>query len=170
MFSSFNCTTQLPESQFSDQGLNQSHSMESSESSPPGHQGTPQEFLNKNVFIVFGSLSVVFFCLFVCLHFAACFMLLLLLLLSHFSHVRLCGTPQTAAHQAPLSLGFSRQEHWSGLPLPSLMHESEIPQSCPALSDPMDCSLPISSTVGFSSQKYWSGLPLPSPHVHTTIF
>ena len=44
---------------------------------------------------------------------------LLLLLLSHFSRIRLCATPQTAAHQAPLSLGFSRQEHWSGLPLPS---------------------------------------------------
>ena len=33
--------------------------------------------------------------------------------------------PQTAAHQAPPSLGFSRQEHWSGLPFPSPMHESE---------------------------------------------
>ena len=44
--------------------------------------------------------------------------LLLLLLLSRFSRVRLCATPQTAAHQAPLSLGFSRQEHWSGLPFP----------------------------------------------------
>ena len=44
---------------------------------------------------------------------------LLLLLLSRFSRVRLCATPQTAAHQAPLSLGFSRQEHWSGLPFPS---------------------------------------------------
>ena len=42
---------------------------------------------------------------------------LLLLLLSHRSRVRLCVTPQTAAHQAPLSLGFSRQEHWSGWPL-----------------------------------------------------
>ena len=52
-------------------------------------------------------------------------LLLLLLLLSHFSPVRLCATPETAAHQAPLSLGFSRQEHWSGLPFPSLMHESE---------------------------------------------
>ena len=40
---------------------------------------------------------------------------LLLLLLSRFSRVRLCATPQTAAHQAPPSLGFSRQEHWSGL-------------------------------------------------------
>ena len=47
------------------------------------------------------------------------------LLLSHFSCVRLCATPQTAAHQALLSLGFSRQEHWSGLPFPSPMHESE---------------------------------------------
>ena len=44
---------------------------------------------------------------------------LLLLLLSHFSCVQLCATPQTAAHQARLSIGFSRQEHWSGLPFPS---------------------------------------------------
>ena len=45
--------------------------------------------------------------------------LLLLLLLNHFSRVQLCTTPETAAHQAPPSLGFSRQEHWSGLPFPS---------------------------------------------------
>ena len=51
--------------------------------------------------------------------------LLLLLLLSRFSRVRLCATPQMAAHQAPPSLGFSRQEHWSGLPFPSPMRESE---------------------------------------------
>ena len=50
---------------------------------------------------------------------------LLLLLLSHFSRVRLCATPRTAAHQAPPSLGISRQEHWSGLPFPSPIHESE---------------------------------------------
>ena len=50
---------------------------------------------------------------------------MLLLLLSHFSHVRLCVTPETAAHQAPSSLGFSSQEHWSGLPFLSPMHESE---------------------------------------------
>ena len=50
---------------------------------------------------------------------------MLLLLLSHFSRVWLCATPEMAAHQAPLSLGFSRQEHWSGLPFPSPMHESE---------------------------------------------
>ena len=50
---------------------------------------------------------------------------LLLLLLSRFSRVRLCATPETAAHQAPPSLGLSKQEHWSGLPLPSPVHESE---------------------------------------------
>ena len=105
-----------------------------------------------------------------------------------------------AAHQAPPSLGFSRQEHWSGLPFPSPMHESEkwkwsrsvmsnpvqphrwqptrllhpwdspgkntgmgchfllqcmkvkseskVAQSCPTLSEPMDCSLPRSSVHG----------------------
>ena len=52
-------------------------------------------------------------------------LLLLLLLLSRFSRVRLCATPETTAHQAPPSLGFSRQEHWSGFPFPSPMHESE---------------------------------------------
>ena len=50
---------------------------------------------------------------------------LLLLLLSHFSHVWFCATPETAAHQAPPSLRFSRQEHWSGLPFSSPMHESK---------------------------------------------
>ena len=50
---------------------------------------------------------------------------MLLRLLSSFSRVRLCATPQTAAHQAPPSLGFSRQERWSALPFPSPMHESQ---------------------------------------------
>ena len=36
--------------------------------------------------------------------------------LSHFSCVQLFATPWTVAHQAPLSMGFSRQEYWSGLP------------------------------------------------------
>ena len=43
---------------------------------------------------------------------------------SHFSRVQLCATPWTTAYQASPSMGFSRQEHWSGLPFPSLMHES----------------------------------------------
>ena len=50
--------------------------------------------------------------------------LTLLLLLSHFSLIQLCATPQTAAHQAPPPLGFSRQEYWSGLPFPSPMCEN----------------------------------------------
>ena len=60
---------------------------------------------------------------------------MLLLLLNRFSRVRLCVTPQMEAHQAPLSLGFSRQEHWSGLPVPSPMHESEIESEAAVLSD-----------------------------------
>ena len=56
---------------------------------------------------------------------AARFEMLLLLLLNHFSRVRLCATPEMAAHQALLSLGLSRQEHWSGLPFPSPMRKSE---------------------------------------------
>ena len=89
------------------------------------------------------------------------------LLLSHFSRVWLCATPEMTAHQVPPSLGFSRQEHWSGLPFPSPMHESEneseVAQSGPTLSNPMDCSLPGPSSMGFSRQEYWSGVPLPSP-------
>ena len=87
----------------------------------------------------------------------ASWMRLLVLLLSHFSRVRLCATPETAALQAPPSLGFSRQEHWSGLPFPSPMHESEkwkwSRSVCSTLSDPMDCSLPGSSIHGIFQAK-----------------
>ena len=86
-----------------------------------------------------------------------------LLLLSHFSGVRLCATSETAAHQAPPSLGFSRQEHWSRLPFPSPMHESEVAQSCPTPSDPMDCSLPGSSVHGISQARVLEWVALPSP-------
>ena len=96
-----------------------------------------------------------------------------LLLLSHFSCVGLCATPYMAAHQASPSLGFSRQEHWNGLPSPSPMHktenESEVAQLFPTLSDPMDCSLPGSSihgifqarelewgAIAFSTMEYYS--------------
>ena len=78
--------------------------------------------------------------------------ILLLLLLSCFSRVQLCAILETAAHQALLPLGFSRQEHWSGLPFPSqcmkVKSESEAAQSCLTLSDPVDCSLPGSSIHG----------------------
>ena len=55
-----------------------------------------------------------------------------LLLLSCFSRVQLFATPWTAAHQAPPSMGFSRQEYWSGLPFPSprdLSHPGIKPRS-----------------------------------------
>ena len=106
-------------------------------------------FLFQNLMCISHMLCNSFVCGF---FYSACFLdspMLLLLLLSRFSHVQLCATPQTAAHQAPLSLEFSRQEHWSGLPFPSpcmqVKSESEVAQSCPTLSDPMDCSPPGSS-------------------------
>ena len=71
-----------------------------------------------------------------------------------------------AAHQAPPSLGFSRQEHWSGLPFPPLMHESEseVAQSCPTLCNPMDWSLPGSSVHRiFQARVLEYSVPLPSP-------
>ena len=62
-----------------------------------------------------------------------------------------------AAHQAPPSLGFSRQEHWSGLPFllqcMKVKSESEVAQLCPTPSDPMDCSLPGSSDHGIVQAK-----------------
>ena len=67
--------------------------------------------------------------------------------------LQLCPTlcdPIDGSPPGSPSLGFSRQEHWSGLPFPSPVHESgsEATQSCPTLRDPMDCSLPGSSVRG----------------------
>ena len=64
------------------------------------------------------------------------------------SCLTLCEPIDGSPYQSPLSLGFSRQEHWSGLSFPSPMRESEVAQSCPTLSDPMDCSFPGSSIHG----------------------
>ena len=88
------------------------------------------------------------------------------------SRVRLFVTLWTVAHQAPLSMEFSRQEYWSGLPFPSpgdlpdpgieprssalwadaLTSESpgkpKVSQSCPTLCDPVDYSPPGSSVHG----------------------
>ena len=102
--------------------------------------------------------------------------LLLLLLLSRFSHVGLCETPQTAAHQAPPYLGFSRQEHWSGLPFPSPMHEvkseMEVAQLCLTLSDPMDCSLPGSSVHGIfqAGVLEWGAIAFSVKYIDTKLF
>ena len=93
--------------------------------------------------------------------------LLLLLLLSRFSHVRLCVTPEMAAHQAPPSLGFPRKEHWSGLPFPSPMQESEKWKGSRSrvrlFVTPWTAAYQAPLPMGFSRQEYWSGVPLPSP-------
>ena len=72
-----------------------------------------------------------------------------------------------AAHEAPPPLGFSRQEHWSGLPFPSPMHESEKWKwSRWVLSDsyrPHGLRPTRLLHPWDSRQEYWSGVPLPSP-------
>ena len=56
-------------------------------------------------------------------------------MLNHFSHVGLFTTLRTVAHQAPLSLGLSRQEYWSGLPCPP---SGELPN--PGITEPLGSS------------------------------
>ena len=62
----------------------------------------------------------------------------------------LCG-PIDSLLPGSSVLGFSRQEHWRGLPFPSPRHESEseseVAQSCLTLSDPVDCSLPTTEAL-----------------------
>ena len=76
----------------------------------------------------------------------------LLLLLSHFSRVRLCATPQTAAQQAPRSRDSPGKNTEVGfyflLQCMKVKTESEVAQSCPTPSEPMDCSLPGSPVPG----------------------
>ena len=75
--------------------------------------------------------------------------------------------PIDSSHQAPPSLGFSRQEHWSGLPFPSPMQESKKWKwSRLVMSDlvtPWTAAYQAPLSLGFSRQEYWSGLPLPLP-------
>ena len=77
---------------------------------------------------------------------------LLLLLLRHFSRVRLCATPETAAHQAPCPWDSPGKNTGVGchflLQCMKVKSESEVTQSCPTLRDPMDYSLPGSSVHG----------------------
>ena len=76
----------------------------------------------------------------------------LLLLLSHFSRVRLCVTPEMAAHETPRPWDSPGRNTGVGchflLQCMKVKSESEVAQSCPTLSDPMDCSLPGSSVQG----------------------
>ena len=84
-----------------------------------------------------------------------------------FSHVWLFVTLWTAAHQAPLSLGFSRQEYWSWLPFP-LSHAWKWKVKVKSLSrvrllaTPWTAAHQAPPSMGFARQEYWSGVPLPS--------
>ena len=67
-------------------------------------------------------------------------------MISHFSHVLLFITLWTVSHQAPLSMGFSRQEYWSGLPCPPPgdFSQSMDPNPCFLHLMPWQvCSLPL---------------------------
>ena len=86
-----------------------------------------------------------------------------------FSRVRLSATPRTAAHQAPTSLGFSRQEYWSRVPSPSLIIRESIRRELASLVAQVEKNLPanagdardMGSITGLDrSAKVGSGNPL----------
>ena len=85
------------------------------------------------------------------------------------SRVWLFATPWTIAYQAPPSMGFSRQECWSGLPFPSPKYWSAAAaaakslQSCPTLCDPTDGSPPGSPVPGILQTRTLECLLFPSP-------
>ena len=89
----------------------------------------------------------------------------MLLLLSCFSRVRLCAILWTVACEASLSIGFSRQEYWSGLPFPIillllLLHRFSRVRLC---ATPWMAAHKAPLSLGFSRQEHWGGLPFPSP-------
>ena len=77
-----------------------------------------------------------------------------------------------AAHQAPHPWDSPGKNTGVGchflLQCMKVESESEAAQSCPTLSDPMDCSLPGSSAHGIFQARVWSGVPLPSPPLTPT--
>ena len=97
------------------------------------------------------------------------YLLAICYLLSRFSRIRLCATPQTAAHQASPSLGFSRQEHWSGLPFPPPCMKVKSLSRVRLCATPWTAAHQAPPSMGFSRQEYWSGVPLPSANIHTSI-
>ena len=89
---------------------------------------------------------------------------LLLLLLSHFSHVQLCATPRQQPTSLPHPWDSPGKNTGVGchflLPCMKVKSESEVAQSFPTLSDPMDCSLPGSSIHGIFQARVleWSAI------------
>ena len=93
--------------------------------------------------------------------------MLLLLLLSCFSHARLCETPETAAHQAPRPRDSPGKNTGVGchflLQCMKVKSESEVAQLLQTLGDPMDCSLPGSSVHGIFQARVleWVAIAFP---------
>ena len=80
------------------------------------------------------------------------------------SRARLLATPWTVAYQAPPFMGFSRQECWSRLPLPSpMLCYAKSLQLCMTLCDPWIGAHQAPLSMKFSRQEYRSGLPFPFP-------
>ena len=73
-------------------------------------------------------------------------------MLSHFTHAQIFVTPWTVAHQAPLSVGFSRQEYWSGLPCPP---PGDLPD--PGM-EPGSLMSPASASGFFTTSTTWEAL------------
>ena len=99
----------------------------------------------------------------------------LLLLLSRFSRVRLCATPQMAAHQLPRPWDSPGKNTGVGchflLQCMKVKSEREVAQSCPTLSDPMDCSPPGSSIHGIFQARVleWGAIAFSASYFHHTL-
>ena len=91
---------------------------------------------------------------------------MLLLLLSHFSHVQLCATPQMAATRLPRPWDSPGKNTGVGchflLQCRKVKSESEVTQLCPTFQTPWTAAHQAPPSMGVSRQEYWSGLPLPS--------
>ena len=98
--------------------------------------------------------------------------MLLLLLLSCFSSVQLYVTPEMAAHQAPLALGFSRQEYWNWLPFPSPrdLPNPETEPVYPALAGAFFTAEPPRKPKRFFNSLYNEKLPLRPESPTSTYF
>ena len=106
-------------------------------------------------------------------HYSVLLNVAMCMMLTHFGHVQLFITLLTVAHQAPLSIAFSRQECWSGLPCPPLGHLPNPDIESVTLMSPTFSSVQFSSSVVSDSlqphelQDARSACPSPTPRVHS---
>ena len=98
----------------------------------------------------------------------------ILLLLSHVSHVRLCATPQTAAHRAPIpGILQVRTLEWVTISFSSAWKwKVKVKSLSPVwlFTTPWTAAYQAPPSMGFSWQEYWSGLPLPSPDETLSLY